>query len=99
MSKITTKEFVEKLYAASKKNTSIEEFSKSLDLTVKQVEAKRNNINGQFSKAGKEIRLPALKSNPVFSVDELADYCEQLAKPKARKSKAEKPVQKPKKSS
>ena len=97
MSKITTKEFVEKLYAASKKNTSIEEFSKSLDLTVKQVEAKRNNINGQFSKAGKEIRLPALKSNPILSVEELADFCEQLAKPKTRKPRAKAATKTPKK--
>lgn len=91
MSKLSTKEFVEKLYSASKKNTSLEDFSKSLGLTVKQVEAKRNNINGKFSKAGKEIRLPALKSNPNLSIDELANYCEELAAPKPKKPKAAKP--------
>jgi hypothetical protein len=43
------------------------------------------NINGQFSKAGKEIRLPALKSKPVLSIDELADFCNELSKPKEKK--------------
>jgi len=82
---ISTKTFVEKLYSAKKRNTSVEEFAKSLGITVKQVEAKRNNINGQFSKAGKEIRLPALKSKPVLSIDELADFCNELSKPKEKK--------------
>lgn len=82
---ISTKTFVEKLYSASKRNTSVEDFAKILGITVKQVEAKRNNINGKFSKAGKDIRLPALESKPVLSIDELADFCQELAKPKKKK--------------
>lgn len=99
MSKLSTKEFVEQLYSASRKNTSLEDFSKSLGLTVKQVEAKRNNINGKFSKAGKDVRLPALKSKPNLSIDELANYCEELAAPKPKKPRADKTAPKPKKSS
>lgn len=92
MPRISTKEFVEKIYAAHKKNQSLESFAKDLGISTKQAIAKRNNINGELSKAGKEARLPALKSNPSLSIDELAALCEELSKPKERKPRAPKAV-------
>lgn len=91
MPRISTKEFVEKIFAADQKNQSIESFAKDLGISTKQVIAKRNNINGELSKAGKEARLPALKSNPVLTIDELAALCDKLSKPKERKPRTSKP--------
>ena len=97
MSRISTKEFVEKLYTAHKKNQSLESFAKDLGISTKQAIAKRNNINGELSKAGKEIRLPQLKSNPSLSVDELSALCEELSKPKEKKSRKAKTLETPQK--
>jgi hypothetical protein len=97
MSRISTKEFVEKLYTAHKKNQSLESFAKDLGISTKQAIAKRNNINGGFSKTGKEIRLPNLRSNPSLTVDELAALCEELSKSIEKKPRKAKTLETPQK--
>jgi LysM repeat protein len=93
---IKTKDFLEKYAAAHKKEQSLESFAKELGLTTKQVIAKRNTINNQFSKAGQKIRIPKLSTNPPLSVDEMAELCKSIFSLEAITPKEKTPKEKTK---